>query len=74
MLYYSVLSDELTFLPPGERMSIRIKAEQIRTALREGAQDIDPMDKATLYYDSYLDNPNEITLRRLVQWMEEISE
>lgn len=55
-------------------MAIRIKAEQIRTALREGAEEIDPMDKATLYYDAYLDHPNEITLRRLVQWMEEISE
>lgn len=69
-----VLSDELTFLPAGERMAIRIKAEQVRTALREGAEDLDPLDKATLYYDAYLDNPNEITLRRLVQYMEEISE
>lgn len=73
MVYYEVLSDELTFLPAGERMAIRIKAEQVRTALREGAEDLDPMDKATLYYDAYLDNPNEITLRRLIQYMEEIN-
>lgn len=76
MVYYGVqhLSDELTFLPAGERMAIRIKAEQVRQALREGDESLDPMDRATLYYDAYLDNPNEITLRRLVQFMESMND